>query len=366
MVKKRTIKEIASFLQSTGETLISDEYINNKTKLDILCANNHNYKMSFDHKQRGHGCPICSGNKKHTIEEVRKIFELNGERLLTCDYKNSHGMLKAVCQAGHEYAISFSSKQQGHGCRSCYVDSRKHKYRYTKSIVELNGDRLLTQNYVNSGTKLDILCVNGHTYQMSFNGKRAGYGCRQCTSRAKFEFVYVKETIESGGETLVSDKYENIDAKLTIKCREGHLYKMSLGSKKAGQNCPACAKYGFNPLNPAYFYYVKFITRNGIFYKIGVTGMSVEKRFARSSAMVKILYQQYYESGQEAYEREQYLLKKFSQNRMSVKDFSLIDFLGKCGGHTECFRFDVLGLDKETSCTQQSVQQIEPQSLQAV
>jgi len=56
-------------------------------------------------------------NRKN-FTDIKKAFEERNYVLLTKeeDYKNSKQKLDCICASGHEFSISWSSFQQGHGC----------------------------------------------------------------------------------------------------------------------------------------------------------------------------------------------------------------------------------------------------------
>ena len=57
---KLTFETVSEFIKSNGDTLISTEYINNKTELDIKCEKcNKIYKQTFDRFKRGYYHQFC-------------------------------------------------------------------------------------------------------------------------------------------------------------------------------------------------------------------------------------------------------------------------------------------------------------------
>ena len=58
MSSKYTLEEVRSELLKEGYILLSDEYINSKTKLKTICPNGHLYNVSFDKWKSGRRC-LC-------------------------------------------------------------------------------------------------------------------------------------------------------------------------------------------------------------------------------------------------------------------------------------------------------------------
>ena len=68
--------------------------------------------------------------------------------------------------------------------------------------------------------------------------------------------------------------------KSTFQCLEvgcGHVWKATLCDIQSGKGCPACAKYGFNPSKPAYFYAYRVTTRHDEYFGFGVTNDIVRR-----------------------------------------------------------------------------------------
>lgn len=93
---------------------------------------------------------------------------------------------------------------------------------------------------------------------------------------------------------------------------------MEISSKKPashiqGHGCPSCASHGFDPSKPGVLYYLKITTDDGqILYKIGITNNSVNERFSlKELSKIEIIKQKLYEKGQDAYDMEQKLLKRY-------------------------------------------------------
>ena len=81
--------------------------------------------------------------KKLTYEEVKNYIELQGYQLLSKEYINNHTKLKMICDKGHECEITFGNFKQGKRCRTCAFEKisqdRKLNYNYVKEYIELQG-----------------------------------------------------------------------------------------------------------------------------------------------------------------------------------------------------------------------------------
>ena len=119
-----------------GWTLLSEEYINSGEKLEYICDKGHKHCMSWDNFKKGKNCPECSGyNISYTIEDIRKEFETINWTLLSEEYVDSKTKLSYICDKGHKHLISWNKFQQGERCPFCqnYVGETR-----IKTLLELN------------------------------------------------------------------------------------------------------------------------------------------------------------------------------------------------------------------------------------
>ena len=109
--------------------LLTKEYINNKTKLDIICDKGHEWHPTFDNFiNKDRRCRKCADiqngiNQRLSWEEVLNRVETYGYKMLSTEdeYINQDSRLKDLCPNGHEYEFYISNFQQGKRCRSCLM-----------------------------------------------------------------------------------------------------------------------------------------------------------------------------------------------------------------------------------------------------
>lgn len=166
MPKKLTYEYVKSYIEQYDYKLLSNEYINSCSNLIFQCPEGHIFKMRFnDFKNKGERCPDCSNRKKHTYDEVKEYIESFGYILLSNEYKNNRQKLNLICPLGHMCKISFFNfKISGNRCRECRkINMRnmfKFDYEFVKSIFEKRGYILLDEEYINVETKMNYICPN--------------------------------------------------------------------------------------------------------------------------------------------------------------------------------------------------------------
>jgi len=179
--------------------------------------------------------------KKLKYCDVKKYIENFGYKLVSENYENSHSKLNLICNIGHDVKMNFNNFQQGQRCSMC-VGVKKHTYKNIKEYIESFGYRLISKKYHYNKTKLKIICSDGHGFYMTYNNFQRGHRCPVCAGNKKCSYSQVKQYIEEFGYQLVSNEYRNNKTKLDLVCPKGHFFETKYGSFRNGRRCPECAK----------------------------------------------------------------------------------------------------------------------------
>lgn len=177
---KHTLEYIKSIIEKEGYILQSDIYNGNRENLKILCPNGHNIEMRYDNFQQGKRCIICSGNKKHTLEEIRKIIENDGNVLLSSNYTNNKQKLSIRCPNGHIFSMVLHDFQRGYRCPTC-AGVKKHTLNEISVLLKNEGYTLLSNSYKNAHTKIRLQCPKGHEFTILWNSFQQGQRCSICS-----------------------------------------------------------------------------------------------------------------------------------------------------------------------------------------
>jgi len=178
------------------------DYINSQTKVTLICKKNHVFQVRPDiHINRGDGCRICKNEKmvkknKDFLDDLKYVFgDLYIYELV--QYKGVYSKVKLVCKKHGEFSKSPNCLLKGRGCPKCNVNyklditrfinlaSISHENRYDYSISE----------YVNSRSKVKILCKKHGIFEQLANNHLQGHGCKLC-DRSKSE-IYIENYLTS-------------------------------------------------------------------------------------------------------------------------------------------------------------------------
>lgn len=130
--------------------------------------------------------------------------------------------------------------------------SKKLTYEEVKNFIEGeegNGCILLTEEYINSQTKMKIQCKCGNIFFKNFNKFKHGNEkrCNGCAGKKDWDINSIKNFIEIESESgckLLSNEFKNFKTLLKIQCKCGNIFNVNFNKfKDVGQRqCPECRK----------------------------------------------------------------------------------------------------------------------------
>ena len=172
-------------LFNDGYVLLSDSYVNSSTKLKYRCNEGHVHEISWNSWQQGRRCPACAGVAKPTIKFINRQFEKEYYELLSKEYVNSKSKLDYICSEGHEHNIRWNDWEQGHRCPTCSGNS-KPTIEFVKSEFAKEGYELLEDVYIDAFSKMKYKCPEGHKNIVIWNSWQQGHRCPTCSNLLRF------------------------------------------------------------------------------------------------------------------------------------------------------------------------------------
>lgn len=197
----------------------------------------------------GSWCPVCARATRRssawlTIQEMQALASKRGGRCLSEHYKSSREKLLWECSKGHKWEALHSGIKRGRWCPSCASDARL-SIKDMQSIAEERGGRYLSGAYVNTQTKIQWDCSEGHQWEGTLNKFKSGSWCPKYYNKTRGDFR--KLTIEEMGQIVadrdgrcLSEVYINTRTKLPWECSEGHTWEATPSGIKKGAWCPEC------------------------------------------------------------------------------------------------------------------------------
>jgi len=253
--------------------------------MKVICKLHGEFNPSFDnHVNKGRDCPVCAGNKKFTtssfIEECNKVHN-NFYNYSFTKYTTAHKKLIVTCPKHGNFKVEANSHRRGTICSKCSE--------LNLITPEIKFWSMVNQNHI------------------------------------KTDYDYSKV------------KYVSGSSKIKIGCKIHGEFLQIAKIHAEGSKCPFCARNNFSLNLPSILYYVSI--DNGTYYKIGVTSVTVKKRFINVDYKRMVIIKEWnFNNGIDAYLFEQQILK--ANARYKYKGNKLLR-----DGNTEIFTRDVLKLD---------------------
>ena len=237
-------------------------YVNNKTKLCIICREHGEFYQYLYNHLKGCGCPSCSNNKRLTTQEyVSKLKEKYNDINVSFDkveYVNNHTPIKLVCPIHGEWETWPSSILKNCECPECQKERLHDKYTLGKSefikrsTLKHNGKYDYSKvKYVDGKTKVCIICPEHGEFWQRPTEHLQGKGCSKCgqiemwNKRGRMTTEKMIEKFNSvHGDKYDYSKVKYVDAhtKVCIICPEhGEFWQMPY-SHLGGCGCPECGK----------------------------------------------------------------------------------------------------------------------------
>ncbi len=244
---KLTIEEMQQIARERGGKCLSKKYENAKTKLIWQCIKGHTWEAEPDKIKRGGWCPECGGSQRATIEQMQEVAKKRGGNCLSKEYVNNVTKLKWQCKKGHEWEAVPHNIEKGRWCPECADQKNKlPKKRYTiedmQQIALEHGGKCLSNEYVNTTTKLKWQCEKGHIWETA--PRLVMYQkawCPKCGGTKKMTIEDMEKIAKKYGGRCLSRKYINNRTKLTWQCKEGHEWEAMPIYIIEGTWCSECA-----------------------------------------------------------------------------------------------------------------------------
>ena len=164
------------------------EYINNHTDVTIICPVHGEFKQKPKCHLRGCGCKKCKQrNYVYTTEEfIQKALEVHGRKYDygKVNYISARVKVCITCPTHGDFWQEPCSHLQGRGCEKCVRPSYD-----TKSFIEcakkVHGEKYdySKVNYINTRTKVCVICPKHGAFMVKPNVHLQGCGCNLCLNK---------------------------------------------------------------------------------------------------------------------------------------------------------------------------------------
>ena len=243
----KALEEMRGIAKSRGGRCLSNLYINQNVKLEWECAKGHRWMAAAGNIKHGNSwCLECAGGGRVrlTIEKMKELAKNCGGQCLSKRYVNSKTKLEWQCDKGHRWMASPNAAKRGRWCPDCA--GRRPTIESMRALAKERGGRCLSKRYVNSQTKLQWECSQGHRWKATPASVKHGSWCRVCNYENRPKKLGIKDfqAIAKGrGGKCLSRVYVSKSSKLRWECAKGHRWRSTPTNVKNNESwCPACSR----------------------------------------------------------------------------------------------------------------------------
>jgi len=127
--QSKILLEARTYAQSRGGKVLADSISKKSDYVDWECSKGHSWSQPTGAVIRnGTWCPTCAGTTPRTLDDLRKVVEARGGKLISTEYKNVDTSYDFECSRGHKFSNRFS-KVVGGGqwCPRCNKGSKSEE-----------------------------------------------------------------------------------------------------------------------------------------------------------------------------------------------------------------------------------------------
>lgn len=200
-MRKLSISYIQEQLKDRKDIkLISSEYVNTSTPLEVLCLKCENHgisKVSWNNLRKGIGCFQCSrtkasdNNKRFSITKINELLSPNNITCISTEYKNTKSKLIFKCEIHGEWESKWETVKKKLNCPKCLLEQHHKDIKFSQehiinTINSIEGMRYVSGEYVNNKSLIELGCTNNPNHNNWFanfnNIKDKGSTCPRCST----------------------------------------------------------------------------------------------------------------------------------------------------------------------------------------
>lgn len=262
MTKKKTTKEFIKEAQKIHGDLYDYSkviYINNKTKVIIICQKHGDFPQTPDNHLHGHKCQKCTigkliNSRRRTLENfIKAAQKIHGDiyDYSKVIYKNNATNIIIICTKHGDFPQTPSNHLKGEGCRSCGIDRmkfirRKSLENFIKDCQKIHGSKYdySKVDYINCHTQVIIICKKHGDFDQLPSNHLKGEGCNVCSNnqlKTLEQFIIDANNKHNFKYDYSKVEYKNSKIKVIIICKIHGDFDQLPQAHLQGQGCPICS-----------------------------------------------------------------------------------------------------------------------------
>ena len=165
------------------------EYINSRTKVCIICPEHGEFWQEANSHLKGCGCLKCSKEKKNYYNDmesfIKDSYKVHGNKYdySKVNFKKKNDKIKIICPIHGEFITTPHIHLLGCECPKCTGTKKLTTEEFIERARKVHGDKYdySKVEYVNSKTKVCIICPVHGEFWMTPNMHLYGQECPKCS-----------------------------------------------------------------------------------------------------------------------------------------------------------------------------------------
>ena len=225
-------------------------------KIKCNVCHNHFTMKASNHINSKNGCNICNSPHKYTVEEfIEQAKSIHGEEFdyTKVSYINSKTKIVIRCKKHGDFLQTPNSHLRGTKCPTCksenrqlstdeFITTARHKY---GELYDYSRTK-----YINSKTKVEIICAKHGSFWQSPRSHLYENGCEKChREHTRISFItrerneeFIQRLQQKHGKKYDYSQVFLVDykTKILIKCPHHGEFKQLPFQHLNGTDCPRC------------------------------------------------------------------------------------------------------------------------------
>jgi hypothetical protein len=245
--QKNEFKIIKGIAESKGGKLLSTVYVDCDTALEFLDKDgNHFKKPGKEIKNYNKWSPFENGrvmnNPEYHLNELRKIAESKGGKLISTEYTNGRTKLEVEDKNGMRFFMSGTDLRRNHWSpfESNTVRDSEYHLNLLREIAKNKGGKLISTQYLGAKIKLEFEDSQQRRFFMTpddvkgTKGRWSGYESGNVYNNPEYHLNILREIAKNKGGKLISTQYINGRTKLEFENIFGRRFYLTPNQVKKG------------------------------------------------------------------------------------------------------------------------------------
>ena len=167
--------------------------------IDIICPEHGIFSQTVISHLSGNGCPKCGKESisklkrlpQNEIIEQFKMVHSNKYDYSQVQYLNSMKKVQIICPEHGPFFQKPNDHKQGIGCPNCNISKPKTQEETIEQFINVHNNKYNYSKvqYINTKTKVQIICPEHGPFFQKPNNHKQGAGCPRCNINSKEEFL---------------------------------------------------------------------------------------------------------------------------------------------------------------------------------